>query len=54
MEQTLPLSESSTMPTRKMSVMRWVAFVLALITGFGFLIFFTSSTSKLMILDFYR
>lgn len=41
MEQTLPLSESSTMPTRKLSVMRWVAFVLALITGFGFLIFFT-------------
>lgn len=35
MEQTLPLSESSTMPTRKLSVMRWVAFVLALIKVLG-------------------
>ena len=35
MEQTLPLSESSIMPTRKMSVMRWVAFVLALIKVLG-------------------
>lgn len=41
MEQTLPLSESSTMPTRKLSVMRWVAFVLALITFFGFSFFFS-------------
>ena len=41
MEQTLPLSESSTMPTRKLSVMRWVAFVLALITFFGFPFFFS-------------
>lgn len=35
MERTLPLSESSTMPTRKLSVMRWVAFVLALIKVLG-------------------
>lgn len=35
MEQTLPLSESSTMPTRKLSVMRWVAFVLFLIVSLG-------------------
>lgn len=35
MEQTLPLSESSTMPTRKLSVMRWVAFVLFLIGSLG-------------------
>lgn len=41
MEQTLPLSESSTMPTRKLSVMRWVAFVLALITFFGVPFFFS-------------
>ena len=31
MEQTLPLSESSTTPTRKLRVMRWVTFVLVLI-----------------------
>ena len=41
MEQTLPLSESSTMPTRKLSVMRWVAFVLALIIFFGVPFFFS-------------
>lgn len=41
MEQTLPLSESSTVPTRKLSVMRWVAFVVAAISCFGVLIFFT-------------
>ena len=41
MEQTLPLSESSTMPTRKLSAMRWVAFVLAVITFFGFSFFFS-------------
>ena len=31
MEQTLPLSEMSTIPTRKLRVMRWVTFVLVLI-----------------------
>lgn len=35
MEQTLPLSEMSTMPTRKLRVMRWVTFVLALICILG-------------------
>lgn len=42
MEQTLPLSESSTMPTRKLSVMRWVAFVLALIKVLGVASFFVT------------
>ena len=42
MEQTLPLSESSTMPTRKLSVMRWVAFVLALIKVLGVVSFFVT------------
>lgn len=42
MEQTLPLSESSTMPTRKLSVMRWVAFVLALIKMLGVASFFVT------------
>lgn len=35
MEQTLPLSEMSTMPTRKLRVMRWVTFVMALICVIG-------------------
>lgn len=35
MEQTLPLSEMSTMPTRKLRVMRWVTFVLVLIFSLG-------------------
>lgn len=42
MEQTFPLSESSTMPTRKLSVMRWVAFVLALIKVLGVASFFVT------------
>ena len=42
MEQTLPLSESSTMPTRKLSVMRWVAFVLAVIKVLGVVSFFVT------------
>ena len=36
MEQTLPLSESSTTPTRKLRVMRWVPFVLVLILSLGY------------------
>lgn len=40
MEQTLPLSESSTMPTRKLSVMRWVAFVWFLIVSLGSIFIF--------------
>lgn len=35
MEQTLPLSEMSTVPTKKLRVMRWVAFVMALIYLLG-------------------
>lgn len=35
MEQTLPLSEMSTMPTRKLRVMRWVTFVLVLLYLIG-------------------
>ena len=42
MEQTLPLSESSTMPTRKLSAMRWVAFVLAVIKVLGVASFFVT------------
>lgn len=41
MEQTLPLSESSTTPTRKLRVMRWVTFVLVLISLLGSKFFFT-------------
>ena len=41
MEQTLPLSEMSTMPTRKLRVMRWVTFVLVLISLLGSKFFFT-------------
>ena len=40
MEQTLPLSESSTMPTRKLSAMRWVAFVWFLICSLGSIFIF--------------
>lgn len=35
MEQTLPLSESSTTPTKKLNVMRWVTFVLVLLYLIG-------------------
>ena len=35
MEQTLPLSEMSTVPTKKLRVMRWVTFVMALIYLLG-------------------
>ena len=35
MEQTLPLSEMSTTPTKKLRVMRWVTFVLVLIFSLG-------------------